>query len=456
MEAKITKLEEQFLEQSKFVKISDLFAGISIFVNGYTTPSSEELKRIMMQHGGIYHNYKRPHTKFFIANNVCDVKIRNKSDWNTDKFISAKWIVDCLKENRLLDSAKYLLYTNQKVSQPKLQFQKKTSSNDFEDVEKDQEYPLEEDSMEPTEADMLKDLELFNSNIMNSSLSGLIDSKSNPESISTGNSARTATDPNFLTEFFNNSRLHHIATLGAGFKQYISELRRKNPDRLFPDRELLKNKLEQMENTTDSSTKIMHIDMDCFFVSVGLKKHPHLKGHPVAVTHSKGGNNRVQRSGTNADLEISLYKKRLENKFYQNPNEEKYCQEIFAESKLHGINDSNSMAEIASCSYEAREMGLKNGMFVGAAMKLCPDLKTIPYDFEEYKNVAFTLYNTLAKYTLDIEAVSCDEMFVDLTEMLKECKIDLMDFVSFIRDKIKNQTGCACSAGIGQNRLDKL
>ena len=31
----------------------------------------------------------------------------------------------------------------------------------------------------------------------------------------------------------------------------------------------------------------MHIDMDCFFVSVGLRKYPHLIGKPVAVTHSK-------------------------------------------------------------------------------------------------------------------------------------------------------------------------
>ena len=255
-----------------------------------------------------------------------------------------------------------------------------------------------------------------------------------------------------MNEFFNNSRLHHIATLGAGFKQYVSELRRKNPDRVFPDRKNLKLNLVQKDDMVDLTTKIMHIDMDCFFVSVGLKKHPHLRGHPVAVTHSKGGNSRVQRSGTNAEQEINLYKKRLENKFHQNPNEVNYCEEIFNESKLNGVNESNSMAETASCSYEARKMGLKNGMFVGAALKLCPNLKTIPYDFEEYKSVAFTLYNTLAKYTLDIEAVSCDEMFVDLTELLVECKLELMDFVGFIREEIKRLTGCSCSAGIGSNR----
>ena len=42
-------------------------------------------------------------------------------------------------------------------------------------------------------------------------------------------------------------------------------------------------------------------------------------------------------------------------------------------------------------------------MFMGAALKLCPDLKTIPYDFEGYEEVAKTLYDTVAQYTLDIQ-----------------------------------------------------
>lgn len=66
--------------------------------------------------------------------------------------------------------------------------------------------------------------------------------------------------------------------------------------------------------------------------------------------------------------------------------------------------------------------GVKNGMFVGAALKLCPDLRVIPYDFEGYQEVAKTLYDTVARYTLDIQAVSCDEMLVDLGELLGDCR----------------------------------
>lgn len=111
------------------------------------------------------------------------------------------------------------------------------------------------------------------------------------------------------------------------------------------------------------------------------------------------------------------------------------------------------MSEIASCSYEARKLGVKNGMFVGTALKLCPNLKTIAYDFNGYKEVALTLYNTVAEYTLDIEAVSCDEMFVDLTTLMNDVKLPVEVFVKQLRDQVKSKTGCPCSAGIGENRL---
>ena len=59
MNAKKEKLERQFdSDQVKEVdKREGIFEGIAIFVNGYTDPSADELKRIMMLNGGTFHHY---------------------------------------------------------------------------------------------------------------------------------------------------------------------------------------------------------------------------------------------------------------------------------------------------------------------------------------------------------------------------------------------------------------
>lgn len=52
--------------------------------------------------------------------------------------------------------------------------------------------------------------------------------------------------------------------------------------------------------------------MDCFFVSVGLRKFPHLRGKAVAVTHAKNTDERNNRNDTNVKAEFNLYRKRRE------------------------------------------------------------------------------------------------------------------------------------------------
>lgn len=108
------------------------------------------------------------------------------------------------------------------------------------------------------------------------------------------------------------------------------------------------------------------------------------------------------------------------------------------ETSSNGVEHDHvvlSMAEIASCSYEARyskificvtrlhkeyscktlyvyycmyikmdmclyrQAGVRNGMFFGQAKQLCPELQSVPYDFHAYKEVALAMYETLARYT---------------------------------------------------------
>ena len=90
------------------------------------------------------------------------------------------------------------------------------------------------------------------------------------------------------------------------------------------------------------------------------------------------------------------------------------------------------MSEIASCSYEARAVGVRNGMFLGAARKLCPDIYCVPYQFEQYRQVSQRLYDILVTYSLEIEAVSCDEAYIDASETLEGIYVICFAFFSLV------------------------
>lgn len=298
MNAKITKLEEQFDENAtNCFKKSNLFAGISIFVNGLTDPSADELKRIMLVHSGIYHTYQRSTTSFVIASNLPDVKIRQITNTSNSKIVSPQWINDCLKEERVVDYSKYLLYTNCTSNQRKMtDFQSETIG----DVSKDKDCEMIEDHIAPATVDISKELETLNKKMQDLDYSDIYETNhqstvTNPEKRDIKQSARTAVDSNFLADFYNNSRLHHISTLGAKFKEYISELRESHDGKFSGRDELLAIKSNALNDCNGTSSTIMHIDMDCFFVSVGLRSRPQLRGIPVAVTHSKGKRKRYRR-----------------------------------------------------------------------------------------------------------------------------------------------------------------
>ena len=78
MGVKKQKLEEQFSKDADSeVSEGNIFSGVAIFVNGWTNPTSDELKRIMMTYGGVFHHYKSHKTTHIIASNLPDVKVGN-------------------------------------------------------------------------------------------------------------------------------------------------------------------------------------------------------------------------------------------------------------------------------------------------------------------------------------------------------------------------------------------
>ncbi|KAM9021266.1 DNA repair protein REV1 isoform 2-T4 [Ara ararauna] len=277
-------------------------------------------------------------------------------------------------------------------------------------------------------------------------------------------------DCSFISDFYSRSRLHHISTWKCELTEFVNSLQRKNSG-VFPGREKLKKwkagrsalKTDTGNVSVASSAKpqscIMHVDMDCFFVSVAIRNRPDLKGKPVAVTSNKGAGKAALRPGANPQLEQQYYQNKLMNGKAEIRVPDKLDSPVWEHPDSSHVNGADfnltvlSMAEIASCSYEARQVGIKNGMFFGQAKKLCPNLQAVSYDFDAYKEVAQTVYEILASYTHNIEAVSCDEALVDITEILTETRLTPDELANAIRTEIKAQTKCTASVGMGSNIL---
>ncbi|XP_051060416.1 DNA repair protein REV1 isoform X3 [Phodopus roborovskii] len=270
-------------------------------------------------------------------------------------------------------------------------------------------------------------------------------------------------DCNFISDFYSHSRLHHISTWKCELTEFVNTLQRQSSG-IFPGREKLK-KLKAGRSSlvvTDTGNMsvmssprhqscVMHVDMDCFFVSVGIRDRPDLKGKPVAVTSNRGTGRAPLRPGANPQLEWQYYQNKILKGKADIPDSSVW--ENQDSTQTNGIDSVLSKAEIASCSYEARQFGIKNGMFFGHAKQLCPNLQAVPYDFHAYKEVAQAMYETLASYTHSIEAVSCDEALMDITDILAETRLTPDEFASALRMEIKDKTKCTASVGIGSNIL---
>ncbi|XP_056290913.1 DNA repair protein REV1 isoform X1 [Pseudoliparis swirei] len=271
-----------------------------------------------------------------------------------------------------------------------------------------------------------------------------------------------------ISEYYSHSRLHQISTWRSGFSEYVNELHGKQKAAAgdsFPGKDRLRKYVAHHSTDSRGTTApaclkscIFHVDMDCFFVSVGIRHRPELKGKPVAVTSSRGQGSVPLRPGAQPQLEQQYYQRKHNHPKPERADEDPHrtpSQES-SDSHSNGVDQdvaTLSMAEIASCSYEARQVGVKNGMFFGKAKRLCPSLQSVPYDFEAYKEVALTMYETLAGYTHDIEALSCDEVLIDGSALLAELNINPEELANAIRADIKEKTGCCASVGMGSNIL---
>ena len=109
--------------------------------------------------------------------------------------------------------------------------------------------------------------------------------------------------------------------------------------------------------------KIIHIDMDCFFAAVEMRDNPALREVPLAI----GG--AADRRGV-----------------------------------------------ISTCNYVARRFGVRSAMPSALARKLCPPLVLIPGRMAVYKETSRQLRAIFLRYTEQVEPLSLDEAYLDVTQ----------------------------------------
>ncbi len=148
---------------------------------------------------------------------------------------------------------------------------------------------------------------------------------------------------------------------------------------------------------------IMHVDMDAFFASVEQYRiHPELEGKPVCVGHDP-------KSGTGRGV-------------------------------------------VRAASYEARAFGIKSGMPVSTAYRLCPDAAFVGGSFENYVTASDEFMNILRIVADDnrVRRASIDEAYIGVTEGVSDFGSPV-DMARELQSTIKEQTRLPCSIGIASN-----
>ena len=147
------------------------------------------------------------------------------------------------------------------------------------------------------------------------------------------------------------------------------------------------------------SRRIMHIDLDAFFVSVEQALNPKLKGKPVVV----GG--KPDRRGV-----------------------------------------------VASASYEARAFGLHAGMPLFTARRLCPQAIFIEGSFTKYREASQRFMAILADFSPYLEPVSLDEAYLDVAGF-ESIHGSIHQMAIAIKQRIKDELSLSASVGIASCKV---
>jgi DNA polymerase IV len=79
------------------------------------------------------------------------------------------------------------------------------------------------------------------------------------------------------------------------------------------------------------------------------------------------------------------------------------------------VGPPSARGVVLTASYEARPYGVGSAMPMAKARRMCPNAVIIPPRFDRYQEVSATIMKVFANFSPDVEALSLDEAFLDMT-----------------------------------------
>ena len=146
---------------------------------------------------------------------------------------------------------------------------------------------------------------------------------------------------------------------------------------------------------------ILHLDMNSYFATAEQQANPYLRGKPVGIIKAEG----------------------------------RGC--------------------VIAASVEAKKFGVKTGVTVWDAKKLCPQIVLVPSDMDKYFALTQRMIKILADYSPTLEVFSIDECFVDVTETQKLWPGGAWQMALELKEKVRQGLGewMKCSIGISFSKL---
>lgn len=106
---------------------------------------------------------------------------------------------------------------------------------------------------------------------------------------------------------------------------------------------------------------------------------------------------------------------------------------------------------IITCSYEARAYGVKTGMRLKDAQRICPGLIQCPANPVRYAEISTRIMKSLEDITPEIEIFSVDEAFLDVTKSQKLLGAPER-IAQLTKEKVFEASGLLCSVGISGDK----